>query len=59
MANDHNRSFFSQFYKGWQETWLSFGKWLGGCAPVLVLVIVIAIIVLIILIGITSSFSAR
>ena len=37
MPTDNKPNFSSQFREGWEATWLSVGKWLGGCAPVLVI----------------------
>lgn len=56
MADD-DRNFSSQFRKGWEETWLSFGKWLGGCAPVLIILGIL--FVLLIFFAIIASSSGR
>jgi len=49
---DDDRNFSSQFRKGWEETWQSFGKWLGGCAPILIILgIIFALLILFAIIG--------
>ena len=53
MADDDHESFGAAFNRGWRSTWLSFGQWLGGCLPV-VIILAIGLILLIIIAALNS-----